>query len=215
MPPAAVVLDFDGVVVESVSLKGDAFEALFSGYPQHRQAIRRLHDENAGMSRYRKFAWIYAELLRSSLSDAEMHALDLRFSRLVAEGMRSCPFVPGAKEFIEANSARLPLFIASGTPQDELRAIVEDRRLAGAFRGVYGSPRPKAELLRVIARQVDAEPPALLFVGDGRQDWEAAAELRVPFVARVPPGGDSAFAAAPLAVVHDLTNLELVWTTRR
>jgi phosphoglycolate phosphatase-like HAD superfamily hydrolase len=213
MRPAAVVLDFDGVVLESLGVKGHAFRELFAEYPEHLDTIEQFHYDNAGMSRFQKFTWIYGELLGRSLSHAEMCALDVRFRGLVADAMRSCPFVSGAREFIDAHKDQEQLFIASGTPEDELRAIVSDRGLAGAFRGVYGSPRSKAELLRAIAREVEAEPAALLFIGDGRQDWEAAAEVQVPFVARVPPGGSASFAAAPVAVVGDLRELERLWAS--
>ena len=138
-----MVLDFDGVVLESLAVKGHAFRELFAEYPQHLDAIEQFHYDNAGMSRYEKFTWIYAELLRRSLPDEEMRALDIRFRGLVADAMRSCPFVTGAVEFIDAHKDREPLFIASGTPEDELRAIVSDRGLAARFAASTARPDRK------------------------------------------------------------------------
>lgn len=211
LSPRAVVLDFDGVVIESVAIKGAAFRALFAAYPQHLDAIERFHYDNAGMSRHRKFAWIYDHLLCQPLSSEQSQALGERFGTLVADAMRTCAFVPGAREFIEAHQHHEPLFVASGTPEEELKAIINDRGLALSFRAVYGAPRRKSDLLRLIADDMRTDPDTLLFVGDAREDWAAATEVGVPFVARVPSGGDPAFAPGAVAIVRDLRDLERLW----
>ncbi|MBZ5557457.1 MAG: HAD hydrolase-like protein [Acidobacteriia bacterium] len=205
------MLDFDGVVLESAAVKGAAFRALFAEHPQHVDRIAQYHVDNGGLSRYEKFHWIYRELLRRPLTEDEMGVLDRRFEALIADAMRACPFVPGARAFIAARAASAPLFVASGAPERELRAIVRARGLHAFFSGVYGSPRNKTELLRAIAAEADVAPADMLFVGDGRQDWEAAQALGVPFVARVAPGDADRFGPGPLAVVQDLAELAARW----
>jgi phosphoglycolate phosphatase-like HAD superfamily hydrolase len=205
------VFDFDGVVLESAAAKGAAFRALFADQPRHVDAIAAYHEDNGGMSRYEKFRWIYRELLRVPLSDEETAVLDARFGALIADTMRCCPFVPGARAFIEARAAQMPLFVASGTPERELRGIVADRGLAPFFRGVYGSPRGKTVLLRAILDETGVAAEQTLFVGDGRQDRDAARAFGVPFVARVPAGEVNRFGPGPVAVVEDLAALEAQW----
>jgi beta-phosphoglucomutase-like phosphatase (HAD superfamily) len=48
----AVIFDFDGVIVESMDIKTQAFVELFRDHPEHHETIVRLHLENGGMSRY-------------------------------------------------------------------------------------------------------------------------------------------------------------------
>src|SRR5690606_22889470 len=43
---SAVIFDFDGVILESVKVKTDAFKELFSDYPEHLEAIVAYHENN-------------------------------------------------------------------------------------------------------------------------------------------------------------------------
>ena len=53
----AIFFDFDGVILESVSIKGDVFQKLFADYPEHLAEILNYHLENGGVSRYDKFEY--------------------------------------------------------------------------------------------------------------------------------------------------------------
>ena len=212
--PRALVLDFDGVILESVDLKTKAMRRLFADHPAHLDAIARYHTDNAGMSRYDKFRHFYETLFREPLPDEEMNRLDRAFGALVAGEIDVCPFVAGAPAFLEARAAELPLFIASGTPQPELRDIVARRGLAPLFAGVYGSPASKAHHLRAIAAQLQTPPATLLFVGDGRQDFDAAAEVGSRFIGRVPPGEGGVFPRGT-ETVADLDELAVRWESLR
>lgn len=203
----AIVFDFDGVILESVAVKARAFRDLMPEDPALQDRIERYHLENLGMSRYEKFAWMYRELLRRPLSQLEMSELDRRFGAAIAAQMRSCPFVAGALEFLGAHEGRLPLFVASGTPEAELRAIIEDRGLTRFFREIYGCPTSKTEALAHIWRAVGGVPEDILFIGDSQQDADAAHAVGVMFVARVARPGN-AFRDLPVVRVEDLTELE-------
>ncbi len=208
--PRALVLDFDGVILESVDLKTRAMRRLFANRPAHLDAIARYHTDNAGMSRYDKFRYFYETLFREPLPNEEMNRLDRAFGALVAREIDACPFVAGAPAFLEARAAELSLFIASGTPELELRDIVARRGLDPLFDSVYGSPASKASHLRAIAERLQTTPAALLFVGDGRQDFEAAAEVGSRFIARVPRGEAGVFPQGTV-IVGDLDELAGRW----
>lgn len=208
---AAIVFDFDGVILESVEIKARAFQRLFAGYPEHQERIARLHLENGGMSRYEKFQRIYTDFLCRPLPEYEMVRLDREFGRIVAEEIETCPYVPGACDFLERRARECPLFVASGTPQGELRAIVERRGLAPLFHGVYGSPRSKAVLLQEILAHLGAKRETLIFIGDAPQDYHAAQEVGVRFIGRIPAGHANPFPAPAFTLVQDLGELDLVW----
>jgi beta-phosphoglucomutase len=64
---ATLILDFDGVIVESIPLKTVAFSKIFSfAPPKHLDEIIAFHLENGGMSRYDKFRHIYANILHEA-----------------------------------------------------------------------------------------------------------------------------------------------------
>ena len=204
-PARAVIFDFDGVVLESADIKTDAFRELFAAYPEHVGAIVDYHVTNFGISRFVKFEWIYRELLHRPLPDAEMQALNERFSGIVLDKVLACPFVPGARETIAALRGRVPMYVASGTPQAELELIVERRGLAGAFARVWGSPATKPNAIAAVRAAHVLQPGDVVFVGDGQSDLAAALETGIRFVARA--AAAPAWLPAGVPCVDDLRAL--------
>jgi len=194
MTVAAIFLDFDGVLVESVDIKTEAFRNLFSFAPAHLDAIVRYHLDNAGVSRYEKFRHIYAEILCENISDATFDALSARFSSLVIDAVVSAPWVDGAVPFLQKFSPVIPLFVISATPEEELREIVASRNMAGYFRGVFGSPVKKADTMLSLLHERRIPPGNAIYVGDAASDLNAAGKAGIRFVGRLRPGAPDPFA---------------------
>jgi phosphoglycolate phosphatase-like HAD superfamily hydrolase len=185
----AVVFDFDGVILESAEVKTDAFVELYAGHGSAVvDQVRAHHLANLGISRFKKFAWIAEHVLRTPLSDEASAALGAQFSDLALAKVLAAPFVPGAEAALAAVGAMgLPMFVASGTPVDELRMIVERRGLAGWFKEVHGAPREKPEVLRDLMTRYGVTPNQTLFIGDGMSDYKAARAAGTQFLARDTP----------------------------
>ena len=66
-PIDAIFFDFDGVILESVDIKGWAFGKLFESYPEHVDEIVAFHFANGGMSRFDKFRYIYKNILNKKM----------------------------------------------------------------------------------------------------------------------------------------------------
>lgn len=210
----AIILDFDGVILESNQIKAEAFRQLFKAYPQHGDKIVELHLTHGGMPRHEKLRTIYREFLRKPLRNEELARLDARFRNLVEEQILECPFVQGAEEFLKAYHSRYALFVASGTPEEEMRDQIRLRGLPGYFRGVYGSPRHKGEILRDILSENSWQPLQVLFIGDAIDDYNGAKEASVPFIGRVAPGAKNPFDEKEVeAIVSDLEDLNRRWQT--
>ena len=183
----AVFFDFDGVILESADLKTEAFRKLFSDHPEHLEAILRHHLENLGVSRFQKFAWIYRELLGAELAEEEAADLGQAFSDLVLEDALRCPPVPGALELLERLDGRLPMFVVSGTPQQELEMLVERRSLGRFFAAIRGTPPDKATNLNALLDDGGFDRRRVLMVGDGLSDHRAALSAGILFVLRETP----------------------------
>jgi phosphoglycolate phosphatase-like HAD superfamily hydrolase len=206
----AAVFDFDGVVLESVEIKTVAFRRLFAEHPDGERIVA-YHLTHGGISRFEKFRWFYEAVRGERLAADESARLGDRFSALVLDEVRRCAYVPGAHELLTRLAARIPLFVASGTPEDELREIVAHRGLDGLFKGIYGSPSTKAQILRRIIDEHGFVPEQVVFVGDATTDLDGAAQAGVPFVGRVPAGVQSPF-PDPTCCVADLTELDARWS---
>ena len=204
----AIVFDFDGVIIESFDIKTQAFRELFKD-SEKVEKIVEYHKQNGGVSRYKKFKYIYSEILKQPLDDKTFNDLGERFSNLVVEEVKKCPYVPGAVEFIRRNSNKLRLFIASGTPEEELRAIVAARDITKYFRGIYGSPTIKSEILSGILNRENLDKKDVIFIGDTITDYNEAAKLGVPFMARINSLSDNPLLDLDVPGFHDFYEIKL------
>ena len=189
----AVIFDFDGVIVESVDVKGWAFGELFKHYPEHQAEIVKYHFNNGGVSRFKKFYFIYENILKRPLPKEEFENLCAHFSKLVFDKVVESQFVPGAIEVIRKYYKNIPLFIVSGTPQMELVQIIEAKNLKSYFKGVYGSPESKEHWIKIILNANQYNPDNVIFVGDTMSDYRAANEHNIYFIARVPENNNDMF----------------------
>ncbi len=204
----AIIFDFDGVVVESGEIKTQAFAELYQAYgAEVVAAVVDYHTKNGGMSRYRKFHYFQQHLLhKPTLSTSEEQALDQQFSKLVVEAVIACKAVAGVETLIKQQSARIPLFVASGTPEIELKVIVERRGLASYFTDVRGAPTLKQTLIAEFLSTHSLIPEKVLMIGDALVDYESAQANGIAFLGRVLPGDNNPFPAG-VVTVSDLCSL--------
>lgn len=208
--PKAIILDFDGVILESADIKTQAFVHLFEGHPPHVvNAIVQHHLDNVGLSRYEKLKYIYPAILKRPLGAQEMEELSRRFAEYVVEPVRACPEVEGATEFLRVYSKRCLLFVASGTPEEELRELAQARGLSRFFTAVFGSPATKSQICASILRQWHLQPAEAVFVGDSLTDFREASRTGVPFIGRVRPGEET-FKGLEVPTVENLRQLRRV-----
>ncbi len=179
----AMVFDFDGVILQSASIKTEAMKELFQNEaPSLVEAIVDYHVRNMGISRIVKIRHAYEHILKRFIGESEVQALGRRFSEISFHKILKAPFIPGALEFLESSSDKRSLFVASGSPQEELSEIIRRRNLEKYFRGIYGYPREKIDVLRFLLRDYRLNPHELVFVGDAASDWHAAKAAGVPFI---------------------------------
>lgn len=206
-PLAAVILDFDGVLVESVDVKTRAFASLYGSYGA--DIVRKVveyHLQHGGVSRYAKFRHFHNVLLRKPLGAAEEAELGQRFSELVEDAVVEAAWVGGARQFLEKWHAHRPLFVASGTPDEELRRIIARRQMSHYFAGVRGASATKAEIISAFLAEYHFAPTHVVMVGDARTDFEAAVETGVGFIG-VSGSGVHPFPET-VPVLRDLSTLD-------
>jgi phosphoglycolate phosphatase-like HAD superfamily hydrolase len=196
---SAVFFDFDGVLVDSVDVKTRAFAALYAeDHPEIVDAVVAHHLAHGGVTRRKKFEHFERALLNRQPSRARIEALAERFAALVVEEVVRAPEIEGASALLGWLEQRgTPCFVVSGTPEDELQAIVARRGWTHFFRAVRGAPADKAALLVDLTCAHDYAPPRCLMVGDSTTDSQAAAATGMPFLGVVRAGAASPFGAAP------------------
>ena len=177
-----LVFDCDGVILDSVPVKTRAFARLAEPYGEEaRDRFVMYHTVHGGVSRYKKFEWFFREILDREITPAESEEWGRRFAEYALDEVRRCELIPGIARVLEHWQGKLPLYVCSGAPHEELNFILKERGLDSCFTGIYGSPPSKAKLLAMIVDKACVLPDEVLMVGDASTDRNAAEEVGTLF----------------------------------
>ena len=201
----ALIFDFDGVILDSADLKTQAFRRMFSDCQEIDQIVK-YHRENMGISRYVKFRHIYEKILNKSYTPEDEKRLGAEFKRQALQAVLATPFVCGTEDFLKRHSEYFQCFIASGTPDTELKAIVKARMIEPFFKEVHGSPPTKTEIVHGILSRYQIKPSETLFIGDAETDRKAAEETGTHFLGR---GTDPSQFMKPVKLLASLETLDI------
>jgi phosphoglycolate phosphatase-like HAD superfamily hydrolase len=176
------ILDCDGVLLDSNRAKAQAFYTAALPYGvEVAERIRAYHQANGGISRFRKFRYVFEELLGRQDYEADYLRMVEDFSVASRAELERCQPLPGVREFLAGAPAGIRRFVVSGAEEEELRWCVAFHGLDRFFDGVFGSPRSKVEIMSDLIAKGGIVQPALYF-GDSRYDSESAAATGCDFV---------------------------------
>jgi len=208
----AIIFDFDGVLVESVNVKTEAFGALYADYGA--AVVRQVEDyhrAHGGISRFEKFRYFQTQILgQPPLADSEVDELADAFSALVVDRVVAAPMVKGAQAFLNHARETLRLFVVSGTPTDELGEVIRRREMQQYFTGIWGSPNSKADNISALLQEHGLHADRCVMIGDALADYEGAIANAVPFLGRVAENDDNLFTATT-TTFRDFSQLPESW----
>lgn len=179
----ALFFDFDGVLADSVQIKTKAFEILFKDFSDEIiKAVVRHQKLHGGISRVEKIRHAHENIIKSPLTEKEVMEWADRYSDLVVQEVIRVPWIKGAKAFLDKYSSKLPVFVISGTPETELKYVVEQREMSHYFKEILGSPVRKPEHIRRLLAKYSLAPEQCVFIGDALTDYNAALETSLHFI---------------------------------
>lgn len=199
LPP--IVLDLDGVILQTNLLKHRAMLSLFEDCPDEQGAISEYILGNGGVRRDVKIAHILRRFTRRSSADDLEQYLSAYAAKL-EHLLRQAPLVPGVREFLGSDRS---FFVSSSAPELEVESQLRSRDLWSCFNGVFGSTTPKAMALSKVHQTSGYRP---VFFGDSSPDLDAALEAGAAFVAVVFERDN--FVGVPVVKLSDFTSPERV-----
>lgn len=175
--------DFDGVVLDSVGVKTEAFRVLFEPYgPEILHQVLEHHRLNGGISRIDKIQYSHTHFVGTPLSEMELKRWGGRYSELVVDRVIAAPWIRGTENFLEEMHSCCRVFLISGTPEDELKQVVEARNMAHYFDEILGSPIKKPAHIRRLLSTYQLQPTSCVYIGDALTDYHAARETGLYFL---------------------------------
>ena len=210
----AIFWDFDGVIADSVNVKTDAFYELYLPYGKDiAEKVKAYHLANGGVSRFKKFEYWQTELLGNPAPVPQEVIDDLaeRFSALVMNKVINAPYIKGVFDTIVKYSSQVSNYIISGTPVDEMKAIINGRCLTPYFKDVLGSPETKENLTTQLMKREGFDSREVIFIGDATSDYRSAAQNNTWFILRKHEDNVDLFKDYRSFVISDFTNFDEVF----
>jgi len=179
-----IILDFDGVLVDSVKIKTDAFIELYKDFGENVvNKVRSYHLRNGGISRYEKFRHFHKNYLGIEPNDMILNNLSAKFSDIVAKRVINANEIIGAEEFLNfCLDSSFCCVVNSATPRGEIQKIISKKGWEKYFKKIYGSPASKVENI-IKAMQIDNfKNINTFFFGDSTNDLFAADKTSINFI---------------------------------
>ena len=180
-----IIFDFDGVIIESVKVKGEAFQDIFHNInPTLKKKIYNHHIQNGGMTRTEKIK-IYLEWVTGKEPNTKiLKKFVENFGNLVLEKILNVPDVIGCIQFLKKYKSIINFHIVSATPEKELKFILKNRGLNNFFDLTYGSPNTKITNIKMIMEKKKLNIKECLMIGDSINDFKAATACNIKFWGR-------------------------------
>lgn len=172
------IFDFDGVIKDSVDVKGQAFKELYKSDTVIAEKVYRDHIMNGGVPRLEKFRRWEELFYHRPLTEERQSYLLQEYKRIVIDRVIGAPFIEGFLAFYRSISNELK-YICTASPQEEARFIIQSLNLE--FDGVFGYPMTKQEIIKEIKSKAEADAEYLYF-GDSDKDLVACVNCEIPFV---------------------------------
>lgn len=177
----SVIFDFDGVILDSVDIKGDAFFELFKIKGKKIQKISRdYHYKNLGISRNVKIDYILKKYLSDDINNKKTYLNN--FESIVISNVKKCNYIYGIKNFLKKNYNNYNFFISSATPTLELLEIVKYKNISKYFLEILGSPMSKVEHIKFIINKYKLKTNEVVFIGDTNNDYISALNSKINFI---------------------------------
>lgn len=178
-----IIFDFDGVILDSVPTKTEAYRKLFKEYPSNKvEKLVEYHMQNGGISRYIKVKYFFEEILSQSITENEILKHANRYSELTKEELTNSKYmIDDAVNFVKQNYHNYNMHIASGADENDLKYICEKLELTPYFLSINGSPTKKNEIVKNILLLNNYNQDETILIGDSINDYEAAKNSGIEF----------------------------------
>lgn len=132
-----------------------------------------------------------------------------RFNDIIQEGIRTLGVTDEDRETIRNLSLQCPLYINSGTTEKEMNETITVMGLGPYFKGVFGQPTKKVPNLERAMRAECVTPEEMLFIGDGKGDYDASRVFGCHFLGLANSWNEWASEETPFPKIFSLSEIQI------
>lgn len=177
--------DFDGVIMNSNAVRDEGFKLTLAEFPDNQvESLMDFHRKNGGLSRYVKFRYFFETIRGEELTESDLKKWTTKFGAVMRKSLTNKDLlIAEIIDFIKENQSFYTMYVVSGSDQEELRFLCGELGIAHLFRGIYGSPTAKVDLVEHLLASNNLTKEKCFLVGDSINDKEAAEANGIRFYA--------------------------------
>lgn len=177
--------DFDGVIMNSNAVRDEGFKLTLAEFPDNQvESLMDFHRKNGGLSRYVKFRYFFETIRGEELTESNLKKWTTKFGAVMRKSLVNKDLlIKEIVDFIKVNQSSYTMYVVSGSDQEELRFLCNELEIAPFFKGIYGSPTPKIDLVENLLMTDNWSREDCFLVGDSINDEEAATKNGIRFYA--------------------------------
>jgi phosphoglycolate phosphatase-like HAD superfamily hydrolase len=181
------IFDCDGVILDSNELKITAMEqsVIDAGFDTKKATeCKEYFSNNFGRSRFFHIQHFVDEILPVDKKQKQAtydNILEI-FSKKCSAQYVNTDTTPNFERMLSLHQAKKA--VASGSEQEELRALFKSRGFSDNYEYIFGSPTHKSENVATILKEVPHTKAVM--IGDAVADFEAASINSIDFIAYLP-----------------------------
>ncbi|MEV9594164.1 HAD-IA family hydrolase [Aliarcobacter butzleri] len=178
-----ILWDFDGVILDSMKIKGFGFTKLFEKYDiESIKLLEDYHYKHGGVSRFEKIKYFFNEILQKNITEDEISILAKKFGKIIEQRIYDkSNLIHDSLDFIKNNYFKYNFHIVSGAEHRELNSLCKYFDLKKYFITINGSPIKKNILIKSIIEKYDYNKEETILIGDAITDYNAAKDNNISF----------------------------------
>ena len=178
-----ILWDFDGVILDSMKIKGDGFIELFKEYDKrHLLELEKYHYDNGGVSRFEKIRYFYNKVLNKDILEKDILILADKFANIIKKKLNDKNnLIQETVVFIKMNYKNYNFHIVSGAEHIELNDLCKTFELIQYFISIDGSPTTKDLLIKDVINKYKYNKKEMILIGDAMTDYNASEINNIKF----------------------------------
>lgn len=179
-----IILDFDGVIINSLPIKANGFVEIFKDSLNEKQEeyIRQYHLANGGVNRVEKIKHIYKYLHNKDIDKEMLQVSLLKFSKFIKTNLfNKKHLIQDTYHFLRSNYDKYIFHIASAADEQEVKSLCFLYNINHLFDSIMGSPKTKTNIIRNIISSKNYTTKNVILIGDSKSDQEAAEACNIKF----------------------------------
>ena len=181
----AIIWDFDGVIKDSVGLKGKVFQDIFRDQTSaFQQKVYDHHIKNGGISRYEKIR-IYLEWSSFENNMSNLARYAKKFSDQIKKEIINANYIHGIHEYLKTYHKKQTFYLVTATPEEEITAITKELNIFDYFKSIFGYPNDKEKSFKFILQESKIKSNDFVVIGDSLNEYNAAKNNNLKFILRI------------------------------